>query len=78
MNKWIDVKKRLPEKDNWRMYAVLTDERDLHKVQVAWFQHSDQTFRFERKPTRVINVTHWLLLPNWHEVEGVEENSNSI
>ena len=65
-------KKRLPEKDNWRMYAVLTNERDIHKNQVAWFQHSDNTFRFERKPTRIMKVTHWLLLPHWCEVEDIE------
>jgi hypothetical protein len=72
MTQWISVKDRLPENDNWRMYAVLTCEKDLHKNQVAWFEFSSKTFKTEKQPCRTLKVTHWLLLPPWHDVEGVK------
>lgn len=63
MNEWIKVKDKLPEKDNWKVYAVLTNEDHLRKHQIAWFQYSDKTFRLECRPSKPIKVTHWISLP---------------
>lgn len=63
MSEWISVKDRLPEKDNWKVYAVITNQLDLRKFQMAWFQYSDKTFRLENEPNFPIKVTHWMPLP---------------
>ncbi len=60
---WISVKKKLPDKNNWKVYAVLTNQDDLRKYQMAWFQHSTKTFRLENKPDHDLKVTHWMPLP---------------
>lgn len=74
MIQWIDVKKRLPEaNDNWKLYAVLTSIEDMHRTQIAWFCYDDKTFRFEKFPDEPINVTHWIELPHWHNIEGDKE-----
>ena len=62
-NNWISVKGRLPDKNNWKVYAVLTNQNDLRKHQIAWFQYSDKTFRLEANPDQPIHVTHWMELP---------------
>lgn len=67
MNKWISIKDRLPEKNNWKVYAVLTNQNDLRQYQIAWFQYSDKTFRLESNPDKSIKVTHWIELPASHD-----------
>lgn len=69
MSQWISVKTQLPEKDPWKVYAVLVNENNLHKHQIAWFQYSDKSWRLERKNT-TLNVTHWFPLPDYFIVYG--------
>ena len=32
MNEWISVKDKLPEKDNWKVYAVITCQKRFKKI----------------------------------------------
>ncbi len=63
VSEWISVKDRLPDKNAWKIYAVLTDSEELRKYQVAWFNNSDKTFRLQEFPNNPIKVTHWMSLP---------------
>lgn len=62
--KWISVKDRLPEPNNWKIYAVLTDEYNLYRHQVAYYSTSKEWLMEcdQRKP---IKVTHWIELPRF-------------
>jgi hypothetical protein len=62
MTEWISIKDRLPENDPWKVYAVLTNEREYHKHQIAWFEYSSKKFKLE-KGNIVLRVKYWMSLP---------------
>lgn len=59
---WISVKDKLPEPNNWIIYAVLTREPKLYRHQMAYFSTSRKWIRQEEQQ-RIIKVTHWMMLP---------------
>ena len=60
--KWISVKKALPLPSNWRVHAVLTNEKKLYMTQVAFYSTSLKWF-LETDQAKPIKVTHWYPLP---------------
>lgn len=69
---WINIKHELPEKDPWKVYAVLTNQDNLRKHQIAWFNHSDKTFRLENYPDKPLKVTYWMELPHFPHIINSE------
>lgn len=61
-NEWINGKNQLPEKDPWKVYAVLTNEPEYHKYQMAWFEYSSKKFKLE-KGNICLKVKYWMPLP---------------
>jgi hypothetical protein len=58
MSEWISAQKQLPEKNNWKVYAVSTSEDELHKIQICWFDAEDKTWHLQtdnsgKKPIKV-------------------------
>ena len=62
MSEWISVKERLPEMNNWILYAVLVEDNKLYKHQIAYYTKSKKWYKEDAQNTP-INVTHWLALP---------------
>jgi len=62
MNEWINVKKALPIPSNWRIHAVLTNQKGLYMNQVAFYSTSFKWF-LETDQSKPIKVTHWYPLP---------------
>lgn len=61
MSKWISVKDKLPPKNNWRVYAVVTNTDYLHKFQICWITYSKRTWHLQtdRDGKNPINVEFW-------------------
>lgn len=58
MDEWISVKKELPKKNNWNVYAVSTNEIELHRIQICWFSSKTKTWHkqsdsFGKNPIKV-------------------------
>lgn len=61
MSEWISVKKKLPPKNNWRVYAVVTNQNYLHKFQICWINSSTDTWHLQtdKNGEEPINVEFW-------------------
>lgn len=61
MSEWINVKKELPKKNNWNVYAVVTSEDNFHKIQICWFSGTKKTWHMQNDTVgRIpINVLYW-------------------